>query len=142
MHLPALCGDVTRPPGSNCSTVAGYDCVRRDAFAKFIGDYLRSHRLVLHRGLLVHHLGPFAHAFLRLLQEAAIGLALQQLVQFGKRTCAVPDQSDINRISQANALWIKINLDRLRLSRFGIELDVWERRADNQQSVAILHGLL
>ena len=105
-------------------------------------DYLRPHWLLLHRALLLHHLVPFLHGLLRFLQEPAIRLAFEQLVYLRERAGTVTNESNINWISQSNALRIEVDLNGFHFSRFGIELYVREGGADYQQSVAVLQDFL
>src|SRR5262245_33225469 len=50
----------------------------------------------------------------------------------------VADQAGDHGIAQSDALWIEVDLDRLRLPRLGIKLDVGKRASRDQQRVAIL----
>src|SRR5690349_21341025 len=79
MHLSPLDRNVPGPPGGNCAAVAGDNRIGRQTLAELPGNHLGAHRLVFDRALLLHHLVPLAHAFLCLLQEAAIGFSLDQL---------------------------------------------------------------
>src|SRR5438874_3057543 len=126
MHLSSLGRNLPCPPGGDSSAVAGHDGVRGEAFTKLISDHLGTHRLVLHRALLLHHLVPFAHAPLRLLQEAAIRLTFEELVHFSQRTRTVTYESHVDGIAQANSLRVEIDLDGFCFSRFGIKLNVRE----------------
>jgi hypothetical protein len=88
---------------------------------------------------LIHQLPPVAHPFLRTLEKGALGFPLQERDELAQRAARVADESDVDGITQADAHRIGVDLHRPRLPRLRHELDVRERRAGDQQRVAMLH---
>ena len=105
-------------------------------------DDLRLHRTVGPRATLFQKLAPLFHALLRFFEEAAV-VARRELRQ--KRLehgGGVADQRTFDRRAQTDTLRVMVDLDDTRLTRLGIELDIGERAADDQQRVALLQRLL
>ena len=84
---------------SSCATTCG-----------FIG-------LSVARAALVHQLAPFVHAVLRLLEERAVGLGGRGAAAGPEDALRVADQADLDRIAQADAHRIEVDLHRLGLAR-------------------------
>ena len=95
-------------------------------------DDLRLDRRVVARFANVHQLAPLLHAVLRFLQERAILLGLQEGKQLLQGRERIADQADVDRIAQADAPGIGIDLDGLGLLRLGIPFQVREARADQE----------
>ena len=55
---------------------------------------------------------------------------------------AVAGQADVDRVAQADARRVEVDLDGLGLAGLGIELHVGEAAAGDEQRVALLHRLL
>src|SRR5690606_23642923 len=87
-------------------------------------------------------LAPAADAGLRVFEEAAVLLTLQPRVKYPQRSSGIADQTGLDRIAQADALRITVDLNAARLSRLRVILDIGEGRTDDQQGVAFLHRLL
>ena len=69
-------------------------------------------------------------------------LRSEQRQQGSQRGAAIADQADFHGVAQADALRIEVDLHAARLSRFGHELDIRKRGADDQQRVAFFHRFL
>ncbi len=122
--------DVAGRPGRHRAAVAGDDGVVGQELVEVVRDHLRLHRLVRARAALLQQLVPLLHALLGLLQEAAILLALDQRQQRLQDALAVADQADVDRVAQADARRIDVDLDALGLAGLGIELHVGEAAAE------------
>ena len=59
-----------------------------------------------------------------------------------ERASAVADQADLYGVAQSNTNRVDVELDRPRLSRLRVELDVRERGADHEKRVAVLDRFL
>jgi hypothetical protein len=88
-----------------------------------------------------HHRAPVAHPGLRRREEGAVLLATQPPVQLRQRLAAVADQPDLDRMAQADALRVAVDLHPARLPGLRVVFDVREGRADDQHRVAGLHRL-
>src|SRR5262249_10863079 len=100
------------------------------------------HRPVHPTRALVHEIVPLAHSLLRVLEKAAVGIPAEERQQSPERATAVPYQPDLDRIAEADSHGIQLGLDGARLVWLWIELDVGERRADEEQRIAGLERLL
>lgn len=67
---------------------------------------------------------------------------LQQGKQQLQSSFDIADQADFHGITQADADWIKIDLNATRLTGLGHEFDVGERAAGDQKAIAIFHRVL
>src|SRR5690348_11997487 len=85
---------------------------------------------------------PAGHVFPGFFEKCAIIIPAQMLEQTTQSFLGITHQTALDRITQADALPVDIDLDRARLSRRRIELDIRKRTSDNQQGVAILERLL
>ena len=133
---------VARGPGGDRAGIGRDDRVILQEFVQFVRDHLRLHRSVRPRAALFQKLVPRLHPALRLLEEAAV-LARRKLGQERvEHGGGVADQRTFDRRAQADTLRVMVDLDDARLTRLGIELDVGEGAADDQQRVALLQRLL
>ncbi len=75
--LPALGGDMARPPRGDGAGIARHDRVVAQPLADRVCHHLRLHWLLIHGRELEHEFVPLLHALLGFLQKAAIGVLLE-----------------------------------------------------------------
>ena len=82
-------------------------------------DHLRLHRHVGARAALFHQLVPALHALLRFLEKLWSVLRLDQRKQSLQHGAAIAHQADVDRMPQADAGGVDIDLDGFGLPGFG-----------------------
>src|SRR5579884_53417 len=134
--------EVAGDPGGDRARIGGDDGIVGGQLGQLPGDALRLDGHIIAHGPFFHQLPPLLHALLELFQEAAILLALHQSAKRSDRGLGIPYQTDIYREAQANAVGLIVYLDAFSLARLRQKLHIGERRADDEQRVAALHGIL
>jgi hypothetical protein len=69
-------------------------------------------------------------------------VVLEERQELEQRGAAVADQTHFDRIAQADARGVEVDLNAAGLAGTGQELDIGERRPDHQQRVAVFDRLL
>src|ERR1044071_1968289 len=87
-------------------------------------------------------IAPATHTRPRAVDERAIRLAAHAVVQQLERGLRVAHEAGVHGVSEANALRIEVDLHALGLLWLRVVLDVGERRAHDQQRVALLQRFL
>ncbi len=100
---------------------------------------LRPQRIFLGRRHLVEQLVPVAHMLLRIAQKASIALLAQGGQQRLQGRLDVAGQAQLDRIAQAQAVGIEIDLDAARAARVRVIFLPRHGGAQDEHRVAILH---
>jgi hypothetical protein len=91
---------------------------------------------------LLHERAPLLHFLLRFFQEAAILVSTEKGEERLQSPARIPHQTHFDRIAQADARGIDVELDAPGLSGIWKELDIRKRGADQKEGVAALDRFL
>ena len=138
---PAAHVDMTRGPGRDRPRVGRDDGIIAEQIIHVPGDNLGFDRRLVPVLSSPHQLIPLSHALLGLLEERAILLRVQEGQELLQGRLGVSDHADFHRVAQADASGIDVELDGPGLIRLGIPLEVREARTDQEQPLALFHGL-
>ncbi len=120
--------------------VGGDDGVVTQELVEGVGDDLRLHWHVCAGAAFLHQLAPVRHALLRLLEELVV-LLLEQREQRGEDALCVADQGRVYGMAEPDTGGVQIDLNAPGLAGFGQELHVGEAGADDDEGVAVFHGI-
>jgi N-acetylmuramoyl-L-alanine amidase len=114
---------MSRREKSISAAIQRNQCVGRHEIADGAHDRLRSQRRPIGLFNAVQQTGPVAHAALRLPQEGAVALPLDEGNQTLQRCLNIAYQPDFEWLAESDTVGIYVNLDTARLTRFRIGID-------------------
>ena len=109
---------MSRSPCSNRAAVRRDNGIVVQQLVERVRNNLRLHGHIFARAAFFHQLKPALHAFLRLLQKLVV-LFLEQRQQCWKDALGVAKQADIDRVTEADAGRINLDLHTLCLPGLG-----------------------